>query len=87
MITSLTNRLNFEQFHLPVGELFAGPRHTSRSASGANAPPAHNLRIQQPVLQLCDEFQIGPTLKEWELHSQWIADIRESIETFKQLMQ
>jgi len=51
----------FEQFHLRVGELFAArsilfDAHQPQTLFQHANP---QLRVLQPALQLCDEFQIG----------------------------
>src|ERR1019366_1295987 len=55
------DRLRFEQLHLRVAELFAArsilldPHQPQTLFQHANP----QLRVLQPALQLCDEFQIG----------------------------
>ena len=53
--------LKFEQFHLRVGKLFAArsillDAHQPQTLFQHTNP---QLRVLQPALQLCDEFQIG----------------------------
>jgi hypothetical protein len=53
--------LKFEQFHLRVGELFAARPILLNSYQPQTIFQHTNpqLRVLQPALQLCDEFQIG----------------------------